>query len=170
MEAVLASDRALVACLIGEADARPPRVLVRVLKSASAGAAGAAAGEDQRARTIAGAWIGRVRIERRVLVVHFGARELVVEAEAERQRQAVVQLELVVQPRRRIRLSECRLDRNRLVRCLHLPEEERRKWIAGLTEVVAGRVVPAGAEPIEVELSADCANRPSAEREIVVAV
>ena len=61
-----------------------------------------------------GPGVRRVRIEGRVLVLALRAGELVVEAQPERQRQLVVDLELVVDPRRRVRLVE-RRDRRGIV-------------------------------------------------------
>ena len=97
-------------------------------------------------------------------------RELVVETEAERQRQLVAHLELVVDPGGRVRLVERRLHGDGLLRREHLAEQERRKWVASLPEIVAAGVVAPSVEAIEVELPSDRADRPSARRELMFAV
>ena len=125
--------------------------------------------EDNRARMVSGARIRRGRIERRVLIVDLGPGRLIVEAKAERQRQLVRHLELVVDPRPRVRLAKRRLDRNRLVRALNLAEQERRERIAGRPQVVAAGVEPGRAETIEMELPGHRSHGPPAEREVVVA-
>ena len=49
---------------------------------------------------------------------------------------------------------------------MDLAEQERRERIAGLREVVAARVVAAGAQAVEVELRRAVPAAPAAEREI----
>src|SRR5207237_8412280 len=93
---------------------------------------------------------------------------LVVEAEAERQRQLVRDLEFVVDPRSCVRLSKSRVNRDGLIRILNLPQQERRDWIARRSKVVAVGVEPGGTQSMEVELPRHRSGRPPAEREVVV--
>ena len=125
--------------------------------------------ENQRAWNIPCTRVGRVRIEGRASIVPLGAGELIVEAQPEGQRQPVVHLEFVVDPRRRVGFVECRIDRDGLTGLLHLAEQERRERIAGLGEIVPRAVVAARAEAIEVERAAGV-GRPPAGREYVTAV
>src|SRR5438093_1288575 len=78
------------------------------------GAVRATSRENQRAGDIACSRIWRVRIERRVLILTLRAGELIVEAQAEGQRQPVANLEFVVEPCGRIRFVERRIDRDDL--------------------------------------------------------
>ena len=95
----------------------------------------------------------------------FGAGELIVEAQPERQRQLVAHFEFVVDPRAPCSLVERRIDRNDLGGLMHLAQQERRERIAGLGEIVAAGVVAARAKAIEVERRRRCC-RPPAEREL----
>ena len=99
VDTVAAAEGAPVVDAIGGADARPPCVLRRVFERPCPGPSWTIARKDQRARTVPGTGIRRVRIERRVLIVGFRPRRLIVEAKAERQGQLVRHLELVVDPR-----------------------------------------------------------------------
>ena len=86
---------------------------------------------------------------------------LVIQAQPEGQRQAVVDLELIVHPQTRVGLSERREHRNVLIGVMNLTEQERGKRVAGRDEVVAAGVEPSCPEAIEREVSGGRRRLPS---------
>ena len=167
---VPAAERGLVVDAIGEPDPRSPGVPLRVLERPRSRTTRTAAREDHGPGDVAGARVGCVRIEGRVLVVLLGAGGLVVQAQPRGQGELRVDLELPVDPGREVALVPGGLGVDGLIGDVDLPQEERGEGIAGLAEVVAGGVVAAGPEPVEVEVAGRSTDAPALVPELVVPV
>src|SRR5262249_22963500 len=95
-------------------------------------------------------------------VVTFRPRALVIEAHSQRQRQAVGDLEIVIDVDGGVSTIPTRIRRNLVIRSLNLPQDERGKRVASRCDGIARGIESAGAEATEVKRAAS-AGRPSVE-------
>src|SRR5581483_258168 len=96
---------------------------------------------------------------------------LILPSQAQSQRQPIVHLPLVVDPRSIVGLVEGRMHRNGLVRVMHLPKQHRSERVTRISwQNIARRVIACCLKVIENKMTALVAGRPTHGRELMPAV